>query len=55
MIDLVTIDGVRYAITDRQIVSYSYPESPEQRKARGEAEAPTISYTVATIERVRDE
>jgi hypothetical protein len=55
MTDFVTLDGIRYAVLDPQIVSYTLPESPEQRKARGEAKAPAISYTVATIERVRDE
>jgi hypothetical protein len=53
--DFVTIDSVRYAVRDPQLVSYAMHESPEQRKARGEGKAPAISYTVATIERVRDE
>lgn len=55
MINLVTLDGIRYTITNRQLVSYPCAESPEQRKARGAAEAPTVSYTVASIERVHDE
>jgi hypothetical protein len=42
-------------VRNPQIVSYALAESPEQRKARGDAKAPSISYTVATIERVRDD
>lgn len=53
--DLVTIDGEVWRITNRQIVSYPCAESDEQRKARGDLPAPTISYVVGTIERVRDE
>jgi hypothetical protein len=53
--DIVVLDGVRYAVRDPQLVNYAMHESPEQRKARGEGAAPAISYTVATIERVRDE
>jgi hypothetical protein len=55
MTDFVTLDGVRYAVRDPQVVSYALPESPAERKARGEGAEPRISYTVATIERVRDD
>jgi hypothetical protein len=53
--DFVTLDGIVYAVLNPQLVSYALPESPEQCKARGDARPPTYSYTVATIERVRDE
>jgi hypothetical protein len=54
MIDIIVLDGVRYAVRDPQLVSYALPESPAERKARVEAKVPMYSYTVATIERVRD-
>jgi hypothetical protein len=55
MTDFVTLDGVHYAVRDPQVVSYALPETPAERKARGEGAEPRISYTIATIERVRDE
>jgi hypothetical protein len=55
MTDFVTLDGIVYAVLDPQIVSYPCGESPEQRKARAEAKLPMYSYTIATIERVRDD
>jgi hypothetical protein len=53
MTDFVTLDGIVYAVRDPQLVSYALHESPEQRKARGEGAEPRISYTIASIERVR--
>lgn len=53
--DFTWIDGIRYAVLDPQLVRYELPETPAQRKARGDGDAPTVSYTVATIERVSDE
>lgn len=47
--DFVTIDSVRYAVRDPQVMSYAMPESPEQRRARGEGAAPMISYTHCKI------
>jgi hypothetical protein len=47
--DFVTLDGVRYAVRDPQVVSYAMHESPEQRKARGDAKPPMVSYTHCRI------
>jgi hypothetical protein len=53
--DFVTINGIRYAITDRQLVSYPCAETPAERKARGDGPVPIVAYTSARIERVRDD
>jgi hypothetical protein len=55
MSDLVTLDGIRYRITDRQLVRYDLPETAAERKLRGAKPQPVVAYTIATIERVRDE
>jgi hypothetical protein len=52
MTDFVTLDGIRYAVLDPQIVSYTLPESPEQRKARGDRPPPIVAYTSCRIEKI---
>jgi hypothetical protein len=52
--DFVTLDGVRYLITDTFPVYYEMQESPAERKARGKGPAPMVAYTSCRIERLED-
>lgn len=55
MTDFITLDRIRYRITDRQLVRYDLHETAAERKLRGAKPQPVVAYTVATIERVLDE
>lgn len=50
----VWIDGHRYRIMDRLMISYPLTETAEQKKARGDAAAPYVAYTSCRIERADD-